>query len=501
LNLNAVRYILGTLLLVLACSMVPSLGCSIYYGESDISAFLYSIACAICAGLLLRVKAYLSKDLGLREGFLIVTLGWILAGVFGALPFVFNGAVDTFIDGFFEAVSGFTTTGATIIDNVEALPHGILFWRSFTHWLGGMGIIVLFLAILPGVGAGGFQMFRAEVPGPSASKLSSKVAHTAKILWYIYLGLTVLQTISLMFAGLSLFDSLTHTFGTVATGGFSTKALSVGAFKNPAAEIIILIFMALSGVNFSLYYYLLRKQWDKVYYDEELKFYFGVIIVTTLLISWNIKDIVPSKDLIRTSAFQVVSIITTTGYATVNFDVWPAFSKMILLLLMFFGGCAGSTAGAMKQIRMLILSKYCGRELVHTLHPKAVVPIKVNGKPVPDDVLRNILVFSFIYIALFVFGSLFIAMLGQDMITSVSSVAATLGNVGPGLGSVGPKLTFSQIPQIGKVVLSFLMLMGRLELFTVILCFTPSFWKGVSMSDFFPGRYQRKERMHLGVNH
>jgi len=334
LNLNAVRYILGTLLLVLACSMVPSLVCSIYYGENDISAFLYSMACAICAGLLLRVKAYLSKDLGLREGFLIVTFGWILAGVFGALPFVYYGAVNTFVDGFFEAVSGFTTTGATIIDNVEALPHGILFWRSFTHWLGGMGIIVLFLAILPGVGAGGFQMFRAEVPGPSASKLSSKVAHTAKILWHIYLGLTVLQTVALMFAGLSLFDSLTHTFGTVATGGFSTKALSVGVFKNPAAEIIILIFMALSGVNFSLYYYLLRKQWDKVYCDEELKFYFGVIIVTTILISWNIKDIVSLKDLIRTSAFQVVSIITTTGYTTVNFDMWPAFSKMILLLLM-----------------------------------------------------------------------------------------------------------------------------------------------------------------------
>ncbi|NLZ52431.1 MAG: TrkH family potassium uptake protein, partial [Thermoanaerobacteraceae bacterium] len=357
-NLNAVRYILGTLLLVLACSMVPSLLCSIYYGENGISAFLYSIACTTCAGLLLRVKAYLSKDLGLREGFLIVTFGWILAGVFGALPFVFYGAVDTFVDGLFEAVAGFTTTGSTVIENIEALPHGIMFWRSFSHWLGGMGIIVLFLAILPGVGAGGFQMFRAEIPGPSASKLTSRIAHTAKNLWRIYLGLTMLQTILLLIAGLDLFDALTHAFGTVATGGVSTKVLSVGAFENPAAEIIILIFMALSGVNFSLYYYFLRKQWDKVYYDEELKFYFGVIIVTTILISWNIRGIVPLKDLIRTSAFQVVSIVTTTGYATVNFDVWPAFSKMILLLLMFFGGCAGSTGGAMKQIRILILSKY-----------------------------------------------------------------------------------------------------------------------------------------------
>jgi len=482
LNLNTVRYILGTLLIVLGIAMVPSLGWSIYYEDSDINAFLYSIIVAMGIGLLLRAKAFLRKDLGLREGFLIVTLGWILAGVFGALPFVFYGAVDTFIDGFFEAVSGFTTTGATIINNVEALPHGILFWRSFTHWLGGMGIIVLFLAILPGVGAGGFHMFRAEVPGPSVSKLSSRIAHTAKTLWYIYLGLTVLQTVLLLLTGFDLFDSLTHTFGTVATGGFSTRALSVGAFKNPAAEIIILIFMALSGVNFSLYYYLLRKQWGRVYYDEELRFYLGVIIVTTLLIAWNIRGFIPSKvDLFRTSAFQVVSIMTTTGYATANFDLWPAFSKMLLLLLMFFGGCAGSTGGAMKQIRVLILSKYCGRELVHTLHPKAVVPVKVGGKPVPDDVLRNILAFSFIYIALFVFGALFIAMLGQDMITSVSSVAATLGNIGPGLGSVGPEYTFSEIPQIGKLVLSFLMLMGRLELFTVMLCFTPGFWRGVSI--------------------
>ena len=491
-NLNTVRYILGTLLIVLGVAMVPSLGWSIYYGENAINAFLYSIVAAIGVGLLLRIKASLKKDLGLREGLLIVTLGWILAGIFGALPFVFHGSAATFIDGFFEAVSGFTTTGATVMNNVEALPRGLLFWRSFTHWLGGMGIIVLFLAILPGVGAGGFHMFRAEVPGPSVSKLSSRIAHTAKTLWYIYLGLTVLQTVLLMFAGFNLFDSLTHTFGTVATGGFSTRALSVGAFKNPAAETIILIFMALSGINFSLYYYLLRKQWDRVYNDEELKFYLGVILVTTLLIAWNIRGLIPSKaDLLRSSAFQVVSIMTTTGYATTNFDLWPAFSKMLLLLLMFFGGCAGSTGGAMKQIRVLILSKYCGREMLRTLHPKAVIPIKVGGKPVPDDILRNIMAFSFIYIAAFVFGSLFIAMLGQDMITSVSSVAATLGNIGPGLGSVGPESTFSEIPQIGKLVLSFLMLMGRLELFTVILCFTPGFWRGVPILGTVPKHSRR----------
>jgi trk system potassium uptake protein TrkH len=463
--------------------MVPSLGWAIYYSENDINAFLLSIAIAIAAGLLLRTKAYLKKELNLREGFLIVTLGWILSGIIGALPFVFCGAVNSFIDGYFEAISGFTTTGATIIENIEALPHGILFWRSFTHWLGGMGIIVLFLAILPGVGAGGFQMFRAEVPGPSVTKLSSRIAFTAKTLWHIYLGLTVIQTILLMFAGFNLFDSLTHTFGTVATGGFSTRGLSVGAFNNPAAETIILIFMMLSGINFSLYYFFLRKQWEKVYYDEELRFYIGLIIITTLFIAWNIKDFIPSKiELLRTSAFQVISIVTTTGYATANFDSWPAFSKILLLILMFFGGCAGSTGGGMKQIRMLILSKYCGRELVHTLHPKAVIPIKMGGKSVPDEVIRNILGFSLIYIALFVLGTLFMALLGQDMISAVSSVASSLGNIGPGLGSLGPESTFNSIPQIGKLVLSFLMLMGRLELFTVMLCFSPSFWKDIRIN-------------------
>lgn len=462
--------------------MIPSLAWSIYYNQGDIMAFLYSIIITIVCGYLLKIKASLSKNLGIRDGFFIVTMGWILAGVFGALPFIFYGAVDTFIDGFFEAISGFTTTGATIIANVESMPMGILFWRSFTHWMGGMGIIVLFLAILPGVGAGGFHLFRAEVPGPSVSKLSSRITHTAKTLWYIYLGLTVVMTLLLILAGFNLFDSLTHTFGTVATGGFSTKNLSVGAFNNPLAEVLITVFMFLSGVNFSLYYFLLKKQWGKFSKDEELRFYFWVTLVSTLLIAWNIKALIPNKlEALRASAFQVVSVMTTTGYATTNFDLWPSFSKLLLLLLMFFGGCAGSTGGAMKQIRILILFKYAARELTHILHPKAVIPVKVGGKAVPDEVLRNILGFSFIYIALFVISSLFMAFMGLDVMTAISSVAATLGNIGPGLAAVGPVSTYSELPQIGKLLLSLLMLMGRLELFTVMLCFTPGFWRDIEM--------------------
>jgi len=462
--------------------MIPSLVCSFYYAEGDLLAFAYSLGITLISGLVLRIKASLSRNIGLRDGFFIVTAGWILAGIFGALPFMIYGAVDTFIDGFFESISGFTTTGATIIANVEGMPHGILFWRSFSHWLGGMGIIVLFLAILPGVGAGGFNMFRAEVPGPSVSKLSSRLAHTAKTLWFLYLALTVLMTVMLMFVGFDLFDSLTHTFGTVATGGFSTKNASVGAFNNPLAEIIITAFMFISGINFSLHYFLWKKQCSRVFRDEELRFYFWVTLVSTLFIAWNIKHLIPDKlEAMRASAFQVVSIMTTTGYATQNFDLWPDFSKLILLLLMFFGGCAGSTGGGMKQMRILILFKYCVRELTCIIHPKAVVPVKIDGRAVPDKVLRNILGFSFMYIGLFIFGSLFMTFLGLDVITAASSVAATLGNIGPGFATVGPASTFSELPQLGKLLLSFMMLMGRLELFTVILCFTPGFWRDVGM--------------------
>lgn len=479
-HIDTVRFILGSLLVGLGVSMLPSMGWSIYYGESGAKvAFFYSIIIAVCFGALLRFKAYPHKKLGAKEAFLIVACSWIFAGIFGALPFVFSGAVDCFIDGFFEAVSGFTTTGATVINDVEALPYGILFWRSFTHWLGGMGIIVLFLAILPELSSGGFQLFRAEVPGPSASKLSSRLTHTAKTLWSIYFAMTLLQTILLMLAGLDLFQALTHTFGSVATGGFSTKALSVGAFKNPAAEIIITIFMALAGINFGLYYFLFKGEFRKFFRDEETKFYLIITLIATLLIAWNIRSLIPSKDVLRTSAFQVVSIMTTTGYATDNFDLWPGFSKFLLLILMFFGGCAGSTAGGLKHIRILVLLKVCLREFTLVLHPKAILPIKINGKVVPDHILRNIIVFSITYFLIFITGSLALSFFGIDLVTSISSVAATLGNIGPGFAKVGPLCTFHELPGLAKLMLSFFMLLGRLELYTIILCLSPRFWQDI----------------------
>lgn len=480
--IDNLRYILGNLLIVLGLAMIPSLGWSIYYNEADLQAFIYSIVITTVIGFLLKLKATPHNNLNIKDGFLTVTLGWVLAGVFGAFPFIFYGAVDGFIDGFFEAVSGFTTTGATVINNVEALPHGILFWRSFTHWLGGMGIIVLFLAILPVLGAGGLQLFRAEVPGPSVSKLSSRIGHTAKTLWTIYTAMTVLQVILLKLAGLNLFDALTHTFGTVATGGFSTKAVSVGGFENPTVEIIIAVFMALSGINFSLYYYIFRGEWKKFFHDEELKFYIVIIIICSLLIAWNIRNIVPSKDVIRTSAFQVISVMTTTGYATDNFDTWPGFSKLLLLLLMFFGGCAGSTAGALKHIRILVLLKYCYREFTYMLHPKAIVSVKINGKSVPNSVIRNIISFTTLYLLFFIISSLFLTFMGLDIMTSISAVAATLGNIGPGFAKVGPMCTFQGLPNMAKIWLSMLMLLGRLELYTIIMCFVPGFWKDIKIS-------------------
>ena len=477
-NFSAIFNNIGSLILVLGFSMFISMGWSIHHNENDIMAFVYSIALTLGVGLLLKIVTKPKGQIGIRESFLIVTLGWTLAGIFGALPFIFSGSVNTFIDGFFEAVSGFTTTGATIINDVENLSYGILFWRSFTQWLGGMGIIVLFIALLSKISSGSFQLFRAEVPGPTAERITPRITQTAKILWFIYVGISLLQTILLLSVGFTLFDALTHTFATVATGGFSTRNLSIGSFNNPSAEIIITIFMIIAGGNFSLYYFLLKGNWRKISDDKEFRFYIALILISTILIVFNISHLLPSVfDSIRKSLFQVVSIMTTTGFSTADFDTWPSFSKFILFILMFAGGCAGSTGGAIKQVRILVLFKYVFGEILKILHPKAVIALKVGDKIILDDVTKNILAFTFIYLFIFVIGSLLMTLLGLDLESAVSSVAATLGNIGPGFATVGPFHTYSEIPSIGKLVLSVLMLLGRLELFTVIICFIPEFWK------------------------
>jgi len=379
---------------------------------------------------------------------------------------------------FFETVSGLTTTGATIINDIEVLPKGILFWRSFTHWLGGMGILVLTLAILPAIGVGGFQIFKAESPGPVSDKLVPRMKDTAKILYTAYLGITILQTVLLYFGGMSLYEALVHTFGTVGTGGFSTRNASVGAF-NSYIQVTIAIFMIASGINFSLYYDLYKGRWKQVIKNSELKFYLSIIAIATILITINLngKIYTTITETFKHALFQVGTIITTTGYATVDFDQWPTFSKGILFALMFVGGCAGSTGGSIKNIRLLILFKLVRREISKILHPRAFIPVKINNKSISPDVTASVASFFFLYMLLFIVGTLLISLEGIGLISAASSVAATLGNIGPGFELVGPSQTYSHFSIPSKLLFSLLMLFGRLELFTVFILLMPSFWK------------------------
>ncbi|WP_077369123.1 TrkH family potassium uptake protein [Anaerosalibacter sp. Marseille-P3206] len=478
-NYGVIIKVLGNLLLVESGLMIPSLLVAIYYNQTDKLAFLYSIIITGIIGLIMSKCFKNKKGIKAKEGLAIVAFGWILASFFGSLPFIFSGSIPSWVDAFFETVSGFTTTGATIVDNVEALPNGILFWRSFTHWIGGMGILVFTIAILPTLGVGGFQIFKVESPGPMPDRIVPRVKDTAKILYTTYIIITFIEIILLLFGGMSLFDSAVHTFGTVGTGGFSVKNSSVGAYDSTYIHLVIGIFMMLSGINFSLYYSLSKGKWREVLKDEELRLYLGIITAAVILIAYNInKNMYHDIGLsLRDSFFQVSSIITTTGYATVDFDKWPTFSKGILFLLMFVGGCAGSTGGGMKNIRILVLLKLIKREVAKIFHPRAVIPIKTGDKVVPNETVASISSFFILYIIIFVLGTIVISLEGIDFESSAGAVAATLGNVGPGLGLVGPARTYSQFSKLGKMTLSVFMLLGRLELFTIIALFAPKTWK------------------------
>lgn len=478
-NYGVVIKILGNLLTVEALLMIPSLLVSLYYNQYDKKAFLISIFITSILGFIMGKKEETKENIKAKEGLAIVAFGWILASFFGSLPFVLSGSIPSWIDSFFETVSGFTTTGATIVDNVESLPMGILFWRSFTHWIGGMGILVFTIAILPTLGVGGFQIFKVESPGPMPDRIVPKVKDTAKILYITYFIMTVLEIILLLFGGMSLYDAAVHTFGTVGTGGFSIKAASVGAYDSTYIHIIIGIFMILSGVNFSLYYFLFQGKWKEVFKNEELRLYFGIIFSSVILIALNINsEIYKNIGLaLRDAFFQVGSIITTTGYATTDFDKWPTFSKSILFLLMFVGGCAGSTGGGIKNIRILVLFKLVKREFSKILHPRAVIPIKTNGEIVSNETVAGITSFFALYIFIFVLGTVLISLEGMDLVSSSSAVASALGNIGPGFGIVGPVETFSSISSMGKLLLSLFMLLGRLELFTIIALILPKTWR------------------------
>lgn len=477
-NYGIVLKVLGNILMVESTLMLPALSIAFCTNEHDKIAFLVTVIITSIIGFIMSKKTTVKDNVNVKEGLAIVALGWIFASLFGALPFYLSGSIPSYVDAVFETVSGFTTTGASILSNVEGLPHGILFWRSFTHWIGGMGILVFTIALLPVLGIGGFQIFKAESPGPTKDKIMPRIKDTAKILYTIYFSITILQIILLRLGGMSIFDSLLHTFGSVGTGGFGIKNNSVAFYDSTYIHIIIGIFMLLSGINFSLYYSLFKGRWRDVFKNEELRLYLTVVSIAVMAITVNLfmTSYAGIFRALRDSFFQVSSIITTTGYTTANFDVWPTFSKTILFTLMFIGGCAGSTAGGIKVIRILILMKLIKRDVAKLFHPRAFISIKNSGKKVTDETIMSINGFFTLYILIFVISTIIVSLEGLDIVSTSSAVAATLGNIGPGLGFVGPANNFGGFSPLSKILFSFLMLSGRLEIFTLITLILPKNW-------------------------
>lgn len=478
-NIRFALSMLGRLMMIESVAMVLPLLVSIFYGEDEMTAFLSAIVCSLAVGFGLSRIEPTNRNIKVREGFFIVAFGWVAFSLVGAIPFVVSGAIPNVADAIFETVSGFTTTGASILTDVEAMPKGMLFWRSFTHWVGGMGILVFTLAVLPTLGAGSVQILNAETPGPLKEKVMPKVKDGAVILYLIYIGMTVLEIVLLMICGMDWFDASVHTFGTVGTGGFSSKGLSLGAY-NGACQWIVGIFMMLSGANFSLYYLLLRKKWREVLHDEELRFYVKVIFLATVLIVINLMVTgfhTALEPAVRSAFFQVSSIITTTGYATENFDLWPTFSKAVLLLLFFVGGCSGSTGGGVKGVRVLLAFKVVKCAIKKAIHPRAVVQMKLNGRSLTKDTMDRIFGFMVLYVVLLFSGMMVVSLEGVPLLDAFMASATTLGNVGPGFGVVGPMGNFASFHEATKLYLSFLMLAGRLELFTIIVLFFREFWE------------------------
>lgn len=467
------------MLLAEGAALIPCLGIAVFHQGPDVAAFIWTIALTAAVGLpLALIKADLG-DVGYREGFMVAAIGWVGLAAFGSLPFVFSGVLPNPVEAFFEAMSGFTTTGASTIADLTTVPHGILFWRSLTHWLGGMGIVVFIVALLPSLKVAGIQLYRAEVPGPTKTKVVPRVAQTSRELYRVYLLFTLAEILLLRLAGLPWFDSFIHTFGTVATGGFSNQNASVGAYNNLAAELIIITFMVLCGVNFSLHIRTFKGHYRAVWQDTELRVYLAVIALASAAVALNLAlalDLPPAQA-VRQALFQVTSIITTTGFSTADFNLWPDFSRIILVILMFVGGCAGSTGGAIKVVRLIILWKVATRQLRRLIHPQAVLPVRLGGAVIPSETVDAVQAFFVLYLGIFSGAVMIVAACGVDFLTALTAVATTLGNVGPGLGLVGPMSNFAALSDFVTALLSFCMLVGRLELFTVLALLHPGFWR------------------------
>jgi len=479
-RIKVVLHYLGLLIAGLGASMLLPLGWSLYYNEPVSSAFAISIG--ICAGsglLLWRLTSGGEIRFSRREAIMLVAGAWVLASAFGAIPYALAGTFSNYLNSYFEAMSGFTATGASALSSIEIQPHAILLWRNLTQWLGGMGIITLFVALFPIFGIGAAYLVEAETP--QAERLTARIRDTAKSLWYLYLGFSALEILLLWQAGrIPIFDAMTVTFGTMATGGFCARDLSIGAYNSLIVEVIVIAFMTLAAVNFGLYYFLFwKRQPKRLFANSEFRLYIALLTGASIFIALNlIKSMgLSAGDAFRYGGFQAVSIMTTTGFSTANFNLWPPFAKTTLLMLMIVGGSAGSTAGALKVIRLLVLFKYAYRRISNAFNPKAVIPIKVGGNVLSEGVISKIMGVTILYLITLISGFLIMTALGLDQISALSSVAATMGTVGPGLGLVGPAANYALIPAAGKVVLMVCMLAGRLELLTIFALLAPSFWK------------------------
>ena len=493
LNHKIIFHFLGLLLLFNGGFMLIATLISLIYQDGvTLQLFLAGFVTLIIGALVMYRTQNHRKEMNKREGYIVVAFGWIVMSLSGTLPYLVTESIPSFTDAFFETMSGYTTTGSSILNDIEIIPKGVLFWRSLTQWIGGMGIIVLAIAILPLLGVGGMQLFAAEAPGPVGDKLHPRITDTAKRLWLIYVGYTVAETILLKVAGMSFFDAINHSLSTLSSGGFSTKNASVAYWNDhPIIQYIIIFFMFLAGTNFVLSYYLFKGKVSKIIHDEEFKLYFRFVAVFTIIASVLIyfrADISQSsiihpmvwgegESALRHALFQVVSVITTTGFITADYTVWTPFLTVFFFGLMFLGGSAGSTAGGVKVMRQLILIKNSFLEFKRALHPNAIIPVRYNEKSVSREIVFNVLGFFILYMLSFIVGALVFSMFEIDFVSAVGLSATSLGNIGPALGNFGPVHNFAALPELGKWWASFLMLIGRLELFTVLILMTPFFWR------------------------
>ena len=488
-NVKTIFNVLGAILTLTGLTMIIPALVAWGYDEPDLVGHLQSMGICVTIGIPVWLFTRKSRSLNSKDGFAIVTLSWILVALAGTLPFYLTGAIPNFTDAWFESMSGVTTTGASIIGNpqtlphlpngVESLTHGVLYWRSFIQWIGGMGIIVFTIAILPLLGVGGVQLFKAEVPGPVADKIRPRVKETAKILWMVYVGLTAAEAILLSISGMSWFDAICHAFTTMPTGGFSTQNASIAAYGNPVIHYIIILFMFIAGVNFTLHFRSLTGNVKICLKDPEFLAYIGIAFGVTFFIFLNVASAQGewTHDNFLSSLFQSISILTTTGYGSANYEIWPYFSQYLILILMFIGGMGGSTGGGMKVARIILLVKYAATETRRMLHSRAIIPIRIGDRYISEDVVRNTLGFFLFYMSIFGITALILTTLNLDIESAIGAAASAIGNIGPGLGAFGPTDNYALLHPIGKWMLTFCMLLGRLEIFTIMVLFSRTFWK------------------------